>query len=302
MCAKVLLSFLLFISGCSVSQVSAQSCQNRANDNFRLAYPQCESNLDAFNEPFNVTLSDLFCNETCGPLYETAFTGECTSFSWQRVIEYYRVQCRYNADGMPCYSFYIGNAIDMSYANNEALGLCNSTIRSNSCTDECRDRLTAISNYYGYCVNSVFNSTYFHSFDYELLPLFTYQLWSTCGVAIPPPGVIPTEAAVPTTEQRETTTAAMVPETTAVQVPTTALVPTTDDQEPTAVGGTEVPTTKSGSVVPVTDSVDGLTSTSGGLSTSILSIYNPHFSLYCIRLLFLLMPRMTLCIMSNHCS
>lgn len=82
--------------------------------------------------------------------------------------------------------------------------------QSGRCSDDCRNQLTAIGYHYGSCINSVFNSSYFHSFDYKLLPLFSYALWTSCGVLIPMPIIV------------TTTTSAQV-------VPTTQIVITTAD-------------------------------------------------------------------------
>ena len=43
----------------------------------------------------------------------------------------------------------------------------------------------AINNCYGICINSVFNFSSSFVISNELLPLFTYQLWSNCGVPVP---------------------------------------------------------------------------------------------------------------------
>lgn len=165
------------------------------NINFAATYPQCASNLDAFNEPFEITLRDLFCNTTCGPLYKSFYLAQCTSPTFQVLAMYYELQCNNNSNGMPCYSFYNNSEIDMRFASPEALQLCDSSIRNMVCSDGCRNQLVLIRNYYGSCVNSVFNSTYFKSFGYELLPLFSYQLWTSCEVPVPtetPTGEPPT--------------------------------------------------------------------------------------------------------------
>lgn len=167
-------------------QTDQCSDMDALNQNFGATYPQCASNLNALSQPFEITLRDLYCNTTCGPLYKTFFLSRCTSFSYRLVVDYYVQQCVVNEAGMPCYSFYNDSEIDMTYASDQAIQLCNATIRGvGACSDECRQRLTAVGNYYGTCINSVFNSTYFRSFNYELLPLFSYRLWTTCGAPIP---------------------------------------------------------------------------------------------------------------------
>lgn len=157
------------------------------NRNFAATYPQCASNLNAFTQPFEIPLRDLFCNSTCGPLYKTFFLAQCSSLVYQLLVEYYELQCNVNANGMPCYSFYNDSEIDRSVANSESLQLCSSSMpENNACSDACRNELTSIRNYYGSCVNSVFNSSYFRAgVDEPLLPLFSYQLWTKCGVPLP---------------------------------------------------------------------------------------------------------------------
>ena len=204
MYARLLLVFLLASSLTSLTDANKSRRQSGCTDddtrnrNFAATYPQCASNLDAFTKPFEITLRDLFCNATCGPLYKSFFFAQCTSFTYRRVVEYYELQCNNNSNGMPCYSFYNDSEIDMSFASPEALQLCNSSIRSMVCSDSCRSQLISIKNYYGSCVNSVFNSSYFQSFGHELLPLFSYQLWTGCGVSVPAEsatGVPPTSSA-----------------------------------------------------------------------------------------------------------
>ena len=179
---------LLSASGKRTVRQDGCTDDDARNRDFAEMYPQCASNLDAIQQPFEITLRDLYCNKTCGPLYESLFLSRCTSlsdsFTYRRLIDYYVLQCRVNEDGRPCYSFYNDSEIDMRLANQEAVNLCSSS-QNSACSDACRARLEAISGYYGSCINSVFNSSYFQSFGHELLPLFTYRLWSNCEV--PPP-------------------------------------------------------------------------------------------------------------------
>ena len=64
------------------------------------------------------------------------------------------------------------------------LGPCSSTIYgSATCSSECRNRLTAIRNDLGCCINAIYNytdSVYAYS-----VPVFSYSVWSTCGVEPP---------------------------------------------------------------------------------------------------------------------
>ena len=154
------------------------------NSLYASTYPECARNLAAFERPFEDTLRDLFCNATCGPLYASFFLERCTDLVYQQLVQYYQLQCVVNEDGRPCYSFYNNSDIDMSVANPEAVTLCSSSA-TGACSDACAVRLEAIKDYYGTCINSVFNSTYFRFSGNDLPPLFQYRLWSNCGVSPP---------------------------------------------------------------------------------------------------------------------
>ena len=174
----------LLLTG-SVYVCQAQ-CYANLNQEVVTTYPQCANKPGASETaPFETLLRDLICDATCGPLYNATFYRLCPSPSVTALllVEYYLAQCRVNANGQACYSFYNDSDIDMSVANNEALQLCSSSAQG-ACTDQCRARLMAISSYYGTCINSVFNSSYFRTF-YELVPLFSYQLWTNCQVPVP---------------------------------------------------------------------------------------------------------------------
>ena len=119
-------------------------------------------------------------------MWHSIFVTQCPFEGYPESAEYYRLQCKVNANGRPCYSFYKNSMLDISVVDTDVtLELCRSSIKYNICSDECNAQLRAISTYYGSCINSIFNSSYFHSFDYELLPLFSYQLWTSCGVSVP---------------------------------------------------------------------------------------------------------------------
>lgn len=178
---------VLLLAGSAVHVCQAQ-CYANVNQEVVTTYPQCANKPGASETAaFELILRDLVCDTTCGPLYNATFYRLCPSpvgivFA---LIEYYEAQCRVNADGRVCYSFYNDSDIDMSVANMEALQLCSSSAQGD-CTDQCRARLMAIGSYYGSCINSVFNSSYFRAFD-PLVPLFSYQLWTNCQVPVPSP-------------------------------------------------------------------------------------------------------------------
>ena len=191
----IILVLALLLTG-SVCQ--EQPCYDNILQEVGSNYPQCANNARAAeNGTFEDIFRDLICDSTCGPLYNATFYSLCPSPTMidLLVADYYLVQCRVNANGRFCYSFYSTNDtntnLDMSLANNEALQLCNSSAQG-TCSDQCRDRLVAIKNYYGVCGNSLYNSTYFRSFNIiNITSLFEYQLWTNCRVPVPGDEVVP---------------------------------------------------------------------------------------------------------------
>ena len=170
----------------------AQTCYANLNQAVGENYPQCaDKSRAAETAPFEDTLRDLVCDPTCGPLYEATFFSLCPHRPavGLLLVEYHLSLCKVNDNGQVCYTFYNDSEADMSVANNTVLQLCRSSAQGN-CTDQCRAQLMAISSYYGTCINSVFNSTYFRIFD-PLVPLFSYQLWTNCDVPVPVDGVVP---------------------------------------------------------------------------------------------------------------
>lgn len=232
MLAQVLFALLLASTLAMVTQ--AQTCSN-VYETFTTDNPECRPEVGG---GFEADLRDLYCDKTCGPMYQTYTFSVCAaSLSRTRLWDYYTSHCTVNADGRPCYSFYNGSETDMSLANNDVLQLCNPSILSGTCSDDCRNRLTAIGDHYGSCINSVFNSSYFHSFNYELLPLFSYALWTSCGVPIPMQIIVTTTTAqvVPTTPMATTTDD--VPATTDREEIVTVTVMTAEPDDETTTAG-----------------------------------------------------------------
>ena len=156
-------------------------------------YPQCADKASAAENSTSQEdiFRDLICDPTCGPLYNATFHSLCPSPSVTDliVIDYYLVQCRVNANGRACYTLYnttdTSTVIDMSVANTEAVQECIGSAQG-ACSNQCKDRLMAIRNYYGVCGSSLYNSTYFRSFNFtNTTSLFSYQLWTNYGVSIP---------------------------------------------------------------------------------------------------------------------
>ena len=128
----------------------------------------------------------LICDVNCGTPFLSLFVAQCPYKQTLEIVKYYRGHCKVNANGRPCYSYYKNSVSDTSVVDPDiALQLCKPSIKYNTCTDKCSSQLKAISTYYGLCTDPLFNSSYFHSHDVKLLPLFSYQLWINCGVPIP---------------------------------------------------------------------------------------------------------------------
>ena len=154
--------------------------------NFVAAYPQCANNPGLENNvEFEDALRNLFCDKNCGTQYLSSYFATCPYKETLEIIGYYMEQCKVDAAGRPRYSYYKNSMLDMD--EEIALQLCKSSIKYNMCSPKCSSQLRAISTHYGSCIGPLFNNSYFHSFDYELLPLFSYQLWTNCGVPIPTP-------------------------------------------------------------------------------------------------------------------
>ena len=184
------LAMLLIGSFYDVCQ--AQPCYADLNQEVVSTYPQQCANKpgSADTAPFEEVLRDLVCDSTCGPLYNATFYQLCPSptASGLELVNYYLAQCRVNANERACYSFYNDSDADLSVANSQAAQLCSTSVQQNTCSDQCKAQIMAINNYYGICINSVFNFSSSFVISNELLPLFTYQLWSNCGVPVPVTG------------------------------------------------------------------------------------------------------------------
>ena len=238
--------FTVLLTGTFAVMSEAQTCSN-VYETFTMDNPECRPETGG---GFEADLRDLYCDETCGPMYQTYTFSVCAaSLSRTRLWDYYTSHCTVNANGRPCYSFYNGSETDMSLANNDVLQLCNPSIQSGTCSDDCRNRLIAIGDHYGSCINSVFNSSYFHSFNYELLPLFSYALWISCGVPIPMQVVTTTTAQIAPTTQIITTTAGV-----------STTLPMTDSED--------IVTTTSTAAEPTTTSTGSGTEGGGGITTA----------------------------------
>ena len=161
-------------------------CTADLDKNFVAAYPQCANNPGLENNvEFEDYLQNIICDKNCGTQYLSSYFALCPYKETLDILGYYTGHCEVNADGRPCYSYYKNSMLDMD--EEITLQLCKSSIKYNVCSAKRSSQLRAISTLYGSCIGPLFNSSYFHSFDYELLPLFSYQLWTNCGVPVPTP-------------------------------------------------------------------------------------------------------------------
>jgi hypothetical protein len=156
-------------------------CSADLNKNFAAAYPECANPASILdNMDLEYIFQYFFCEKNCGTPYLSLYFTLCPYKETLDIIEYYKGYCEVNADGRPCYSY-----IKHSMENEIALQLCKPSIKYNTCSAKCSSQLRAISAHYGSCTDPLFNSSYFHSADVDDLPLFSYQLWTNCGVPIP---------------------------------------------------------------------------------------------------------------------
>lgn len=198
----VLITSPLLSSGSALSKAehyvqvrqAEESCSLPIED-FLAANPQCANNSGLNSQDVHTVYRDFVCEPNCGSLYLSYIRTQCQGPQelGELLAEYNEIQCGVNADRIPCYTFYDSTSgdIDTSVVDPEsALQVCPQN--SSTCTTECRSQLTAIRSHFGCCVNSVFNSSYFHSrfypggstrnFGTDFIPAFSNELWTTCGV------------------------------------------------------------------------------------------------------------------------
>ena len=190
-----MLIFLLFASSLfhlahaasvikNIRQVQRWSCAS----GYEIDYPpECAD----YNGIKKWTLENFFgvfiCNSSspCSSLLLSYFRTQCIEEVYRYLADYYEVQCRVNADGIPCYKFY-NSTFNKGFNETAALQKCRSSIQVEEfCSGECKNQLEAISSVFGSCVNYIYNNSYFHFVGVGILPLFSYQLWRACGVPIP---------------------------------------------------------------------------------------------------------------------
>ena len=186
---STIIAFLLlpcFLALGSASGHTDADCIAVVNKNFAAAYPQCVNNQGLENMETEDQFQHIICDKNCGTPYFSLYIALCPHYHDPEMLKYYRGYCKVNTDGRPCYSYYKNSAFDMAFNPKIALQLCKPSIKY-MCSDKCSSQLRAISTHYGSCIGPLFNSSYFHSSDVEYLPLFSYQLWTNCGVPIPTP-------------------------------------------------------------------------------------------------------------------
>ena len=190
-----MLIFLLFASSLlssahaasvikNIRQVQRQSCASGS----LTGYPPEYADYNGIKE---WTLENFFgvfiCNSSspCGSLLLSYFRTQCLEEHYRYLADYYELQCRVNADGIPCYRFH-NSTFNRGFNKTAALQKCKSSIQVEEvCSEKCKNQLEAISNVFGSCANYIYNNSYFHFVGVDTVSLFSYQLWRACGVPIP---------------------------------------------------------------------------------------------------------------------
>ena len=137
---------------------------------------QSDFDLDLYKR-CHQQINELGCSDDASPgirpQLETAV--ECNHDGWAR---YFANYCTMNTNGTRC-------ATALAYHADfiRLFGTCALSFTTN-CSDQCRNDLAIIRNDLGCCINAIFNYTdspYAH-----LAPIFSYSLWSRCGLETVP--------------------------------------------------------------------------------------------------------------------
>ena len=168
----------------NIRQVQRQSCASGPQTNYP---PECAD----YNGIKEWTLENFFgvfiCNSSspCGSLLLSYLRTRCLEEHDRYLADYYELQCRVNADGIPCYRFH-NSTFNRDFNETAALQKCKSSIQVEEvCSEKCKNQLEAISNVFGSCASYIYNNSYFHFVGVDIVSLFSYQLWRACGVPIP---------------------------------------------------------------------------------------------------------------------
>ena len=143
--------------------------------------------IDNFKTAIEVEnyVRDVYCSSesSCGRLYLSYKVSQCPGEESQSILEYYEMLCRVNENGRPCYSF-----LDEPFIPARSIfarfPACLSAM-PNECNDECRNLLTDINrntSRLGCCVQTYYNSSYHRREDSNTPGLFSYELWTACGL------------------------------------------------------------------------------------------------------------------------
>ena len=174
----------------NIRQAQQRNQCSRSDDyGYQTTYPQCANHYGLGTENIEIFFGDFICSSSCGSLLLSYFRTQCQEVVYQYIADYYELQCGVNADGIPCYRFF-NSTFTRGFNCESAIEKCKSSIQEDTCSAKCRNELLAISDIFDSCVNSVYNNSYFHFIDHQILPLFSYQLWTACGVpTLPIPNV-----------------------------------------------------------------------------------------------------------------
>ena len=160
----------------NIRQVQRQSCASGPQTNYP---PECAD----YNGIKEWTLENFFgvfiCNSSspCGSLLLSYLRTRCLEEHDRYLADYYELQCRVNADGIPCYRFH-NSTFNRDFNETAALQKCKSSIQVEEvCSEKCKNQLEAISNVLA-LVQVIF--TTIATFILSVLTLFHYS-HTSCG-------------------------------------------------------------------------------------------------------------------------
>ena len=122
---------------------------------------------------FDLSCSNLLRSDIQSITSQLQAAVECNHDGWARHVANF---CSMNRNGTRCGA---GLAYNADFLR--LFATCGSSfVPTNNCSDQCRNDLSIIRNDLGCCINALFNYTG-NPYAY-LAPLFSYHLWSKCGL------------------------------------------------------------------------------------------------------------------------
>ena len=177
----------LVSEGKLIRQIRQLDCSESVKvERFNISNPQCYNVIAHFNGSFDDYYRDIYCSSesSCGHLSLLYQISQCPGKDSHLLLEYYDMLCGVNENGMPCYTFLDDPFIPRQSAIIRFNLHCLSAM-PNECNDECRSLLTDINKNttrLGCCVQTYYNSSYHRREDSDFSGLFSYELWTACGL------------------------------------------------------------------------------------------------------------------------